>query len=163
VILAKRLQQSIFQHALAANRFGGASGAGSGLIGAITYLGIASDQNAADTVTSTSYVVPGSATVLTFILPRTAYVLYSMRSISKTAGGAGTFAYVSAFVDGVIDATAQICDKGGTGLTTGSITTLATLAPLQAGSHTLDFRVYVDAGQTWTNAATELQGFMIAT
>ena len=158
MIASKRQQKAMFLAATAANRAAGAGG-GSGFL-PMLYLGGGSLQSS-DTVTSTTPVAIGTGVSLTFQLPRTCFVFQSCRSISKTAGAGGAFAYVEVFVDGVFTGNAALCDKANGGYTTGGDSGVLTNQPLAAGAHTVDIKVHVDAGQTWTNLATSFQLFQL--
>ncbi len=158
MILVKRLQQSIFQHAVAVNRFGGASGAGSGLV-AMQFLGEAFDVNA-DTITGAGdQVIPGVS--FAFSLARSMYVGYSVRANGKTAGATGNFANLEAYLDGAQTHSVGIWDKANAGFTCVSFFGLLSNSELGAGDHTAEARIRLDTGQTWTNGLSVMDLYLV--
>jgi hypothetical protein len=122
----------------------------------------ASQTGGGATVTATTFsTVP--FTVLSFSLAATTTILVFVSSIASTAGASGQFATGDVFVDGT-QAVASGClftwDKNVAGVNCQS--GLTGTVSLNSGSHTIDFRVQVDAGQTWTDKRTTIQIFQPA-
>jgi hypothetical protein len=127
-----------------------------GLIATMKVLGTFTD-NSPDQITATSPTVLDSVTV-TFSLARQSNVLAWFMASATTAGATGNFAFARLNFDGVAHGPTGIWDKGNAGYTAQSIAHFQNLA---AGSHTVDFRVNVDSGQTWTNFQTTLDVFLL--
>jgi hypothetical protein len=153
LIGTKRLQQGIFEALASSNRAAG-SGGGNGAQ-PIQRLGLGSNSTAFTTTSATPTVVTGCS--VTISLPRTAYLYVMVYSVAKTSGAGGTFAYGAINSDGGVSGfnytttganNMALWDKGTAGYVPNTQWILAPYAP---GSHTLDWRISVDAGQTWTN------------
>lgn len=129
-----------------------------GLINVMSVLGSFTDNNA-DSITSTTPVVLDSVSV-TFNLSRPANVLaWFMSTAQAKTSTTGFFASARIFFDGTAHGPTGFWDKAN-GYTNASISHFINLA---AGSHTVDFRVSVDSGITWTNFQTTLNVFLLGT
>jgi len=90
MIIAKRLQQGVFAALNAANRYGGANGAGSGLAGVLANGGFAAagNQGGYSTANSSTWV-DITNTSFTISVPRTTFFLYLVYATGHISGGAG--------------------------------------------------------------------------
>jgi hypothetical protein len=112
-------------------------------------------NNAATAITSTTPVVEDGVTV-TFSLARAVNVL-ALAWVTGRVAGTGTQAIVQLAFDGVLHGV------NGLWVNANSFTqsTLSHFINLAAGSHTVDVRVNVDTGNTWTNFQTTLDVFQL--
>ena len=142
LIGVKRLQQSVFQHATAANRAAGAGG-GSGFV-----VKQALVNKATGTISQTFSVLQASEVAITnssatFSLARPAEVeIVAQVQMAVTAGT--DYAYVLINVDGT-DLTGATSGDGPKGYYTATIFTVIALGP---GLHTVKLTGYVGVGTT---------------
>lgn len=127
-----------------------------GLISVMTFLGTAGNGDTGYTVTSTADVMT-TGTDITFSLTRPGIVFATVNMTGKTSGAGGTYAYGSVYLDGAQDFLFALFDKNNTGYVKASASSILSLARLSAGSHTVDLRLHVDAGQTWINYVSGVQ------
>jgi len=147
MILAKRLQQGVFSAIAAANRFGGANGAGSGLGGVMANGGFAADSTVQGyaTASQTTYVDITNSS-FTISVPRTTYFFYLVLAAAQISAGTG-IGTIRGLIVGY-DGTANMLWSGGS-ISNGFIWYGPQIkGPIQPGNYTVKMQAGTDNGTT---------------
>lgn len=129
-----------------------------GLISTMSQITVVRDVNP-DTIGpgASPTIVPGvTATYVATRQPTSTLVIVT--STALTSGGVGNYSSGAIYIDGSPVGTFSLWDRLNPGYTCTVLMSHSTLTP---GSHTWDYRINNDAGQTWLNFVTEMRLFLL--